>query len=42
MADQRSAAPGPGDADEDMADAAPGEAAGEAHTVLVLPVDIDA
>jgi hypothetical protein len=36
------AALGPGDADEDMADAAPGEAAGETHTVPVLPVDIDA
>ena len=43
MADQRSAAPGPGDADEDMADIpAPGEAAGEAHTVPVLHVDLDA
>ena len=44
MADQRSAAPGPGDADEDMADssAAPGEAAGEAHTVLLHVGYIDA
>ena len=40
--DQRSTALGPGDADEDMADAAPGEAAGEAHNVPVLHVDIDA
>ena len=38
MADQRSAALGLGDADEDMADAAPGDAAGEAHTVPVLPM----